>query len=190
VTKANEAHAVEAAWRASSARLRGFFARHAGESEADDLVQETFLRVYRHLDSLEEADHLAAWIGRIARNVLADHGRRRREPTTEDPEPPEPAAPEREPDLERTVAGWLEGHFGELDPADATLLRRVDLEGRSQTMLAAELGLSPSGLKSRVQRARARLRERLEACCRFSFDARGSIRDYERRHPGRCDDCC
>ena len=189
MTRSHEASTVEAAWRASSARLRGFFARHAGEGEADDLVQETFLRVYRHLDSLEEADRLAPWIGRIARNVLADHERARREATTDGSEL-EPAAPERDPDLERTVAGWLEGHFCELDPADATLLRRVDLEGASQTTLAAELGLSPSGLKSRVQRARARLRERLEACCRFDFDARGAIRDYERRHPGRCNDCC
>ena len=177
---------VEAAWRASSARLRGFFARHAGESEADDLVQETFLRVHQHLDALEESESLAAWIGRIARNVLADHGRRHREPTSDELEPAEPSP---EPDLERTVAGWLEGHFCELDPADAALLRRVDLEGASQHALAAELGLSASGLKSRVQRARARLRERLEACCRFELDARGAIRDYEERHPDDCRSC-
>lgn len=189
MTRPNDASTVETAWRASNARLRGFFARHAGENEADDLVQETFLRVHQHLDALVEAPSLAAWIGRIARHVLADHARRGGTAATSVFEPDELAQATPEPDLERTVAGWLEGHISELDPADAALLRRVDLEGASQSTLASELGLSTSGLKSRVQRARARLRERLEACCRFDFDARGAIRDYQPRRTQGCDDC-
>jgi RNA polymerase sigma-70 factor (ECF subfamily) len=189
VTKPSDADTVAAAWRASSARLRGFFARRVGENDADDLVQETFLRVHEHLDALVEAPSLAAWVGRIARNVLADHARRGASATASVSEPDELVAAAPEPDLERTVAGWLDGHISELDPADAALLRRVDLEGASQTALAAELGLTPSGLKSRVQRARARLRERLEACCRFDFDARGGIRDYEKRRLESCGDC-
>jgi RNA polymerase sigma-70 factor (ECF subfamily) len=64
----------------------------------------------------------------------------------------------------------------------------VDLEGRAQPDVARELGLSESGARSRVQRARARLRERLEACCRFAFDARGNLTDATRR-PGRICGC-
>jgi RNA polymerase sigma-70 factor (ECF subfamily) len=189
MSASREPSTVEAVWRESSARLCAFFARHAGEGEADDLVQETFLRVHEHLDSLVDAPSLRAWVGRIARNVLADHARSRAGIAANVPTPDE--LPERadEPELQRTVAGWLAGHISELEHDDAELLRRVDLEGASQAALAAELGLSPSGLKSRVQRGRARLRERLEACCRFDFDARGAIRDYERRRPEDCEDC-
>jgi RNA polymerase sigma-70 factor (ECF subfamily) len=179
--------ALERLWRDSSARLRGFFARQAGESEADDLVQETFVRVHERLDTLEDAASLRAWVGRIARNVLADHGRRRAVATDEAVE----GLAERvdEPDLERTVAGWLEGHLCELDHDDAALLRQVDLEGRSQQVLADALGLTLSGAKSRVQRARRRLRERLEACCSFDFDARGGILAWQKKRAERCDDC-
>ena len=185
----SEPGAVETVWRESSARLRTFFARHAGEGEADDLVQEAFLRVHEHLDSLVDAPSLRAWVGRIARNVLADHARRRGTDPARVSEPEDLAQPSPEPDLEHTIAGWLEGHISELERDDADLLRRVDLQGASQTTLAAELGLSPSGLKSRVQRARARLRERLEACCSFAFDARGGILDYQKRRDTGCTDC-
>jgi len=188
MSSAPEPGAVEAVWRASSARLRGFFARHVGPDEADDLVQETFLRVHQHLDSLVDAPSLRAWVGRIARNVLADHARRRAT-TRAEAAPEELAEPAPEPELERTVAGWLEGHMCELEPEDAAVLRQVDLQGRTQQELADALGLTLSGAKSRVQRARQKLRARLEACCSFAFDARGGLLDFQRRRRTDCGDC-
>ena len=66
----------------------------------------------------------------------------------------------------------------------------MDLEGRTQRELAEARGLSLSGAKSRVQRARERLRERLEACCTFAFDARGQILSARRRADGQCAEGC
>jgi len=182
----------EALWRASGSRLRAWFERHTGDADAaEDLVQETFVRVHERMDTLLDASSVRAWVGRIARHVWIDHLRRRTpEPAPEDGL--EPADAELEPDasLDRTVAGWLEGHLAELEPEDAHALRRVDLEGRTQAELAAETGLSLSGAKSRVQRARARLRARLEACCAFAFDARGGIVGVRRRADGHCEGAC
>jgi RNA polymerase sigma factor (sigma-70 family) len=42
---------------------------------ADDLLQETFLRIHRNVHTLNESDRLAAWVYRIARNVIHDHYR-------------------------------------------------------------------------------------------------------------------
>lgn len=185
------APSIEALWRESSARLRSWFERETGDpGDAEDLLQETFVRVHERLESLEDAASLGAWVGRIARNVLIDHRRRHgvRTASTAD-EVSAMAAPEPADGLDAVVAGWLEAYLAQLDPADAEALRIVDLEGRTQRELAERQGLSLSGAKSRVQRARTRLRERLEACCAFAFDARGRIIDWERRSRGDCEDC-
>jgi hypothetical protein len=57
--------------------------------------------------------------------------------------------------------------------------------------LAEQAGIGLSAAKSRVQRARGKLRARLEACCAFAFDARGGLLDWEKRQ-GECtsDGCC
>jgi RNA polymerase sigma-70 factor (ECF subfamily) len=181
---------VEALWRESSARLLAWFTRETGDaSEAEDLLQETFVRVHERLDTLQDAASLRAWVGTIARNVLIDHRRRHgtRAATAAD-EGELPAASRPSDGLDAVVAGWLEAFLAELDPVDAEALRLVDIAGKTQRELAELQGLSLSGAKSRVQRARARLRERLEACCAFLFDARGGIIDFERRRR-ECEGC-
>ena len=67
----------------------------------------------------------------------------------------------------------------------------VDLEGMAQHEAAAQLGLSVSGMKSRVQRGRRQLRDMLEACCVIVLDRRGGVADYDLRDPhnNSCQDC-
>lgn len=179
---------LERLWRESSARLRAWFERHTrNASDAEDLVQETFVRVDERLDTLRDAASLRAWVGRIARNVLIDFRRRvavrEHGGEAEHHDLPELAD---EANLDATVAGWLEDYLAELDPTDAEALRLVDLEGKTQREFADLQGLSLPGAKSRVQRARERLRARLEACCTFAFDARGGIIDYRKRREDEC----
>ncbi|NOT30071.1 MAG: sigma-70 family RNA polymerase sigma factor [Planctomycetes bacterium] len=192
---------LEGLWRDSSARLSAWFERETrNAADAEDLVQETFVRVHERLDTLVDAASVRAWVGRIARNVLVDHLRRRGRAGEPLPAEGAPLQDERDelaeraddpdPSLERTVASWLEDFLAELEPEDAAALRWVDLEGRTQAELAARTGLSLSGAKSRVQRAREKLRARLEACCTFAFDARGGIMEARRRAAGRCSDGC
>jgi RNA polymerase sigma-70 factor, ECF subfamily len=58
-------------------------------------------------------------------------------------------------------------------------LERVDIEGETHQHVAAELGLSVSGMKSRVQRARRDLKELLEDCCVVELDRLGAVSDYQ-----------
>jgi RNA polymerase sigma-70 factor (ECF subfamily) len=194
-----EGSAVQVMWEASSRRLHAWFERRTGNAhDADDLVQETFLRVQSKLDSLRDDERLGAWIGTVARNVLADHGRARGRPDAGagDVEAGDALSEEAQAEasggdgarLTAAVAGWIEAFLARLEPEDAAILRAVELEGRAQVDVARELGLSASGARSRVQRARARLRRALEACCRFAFDRRGNLTDVVRR-PGNACDC-
>ncbi len=68
---------------------------------------------------------------------------------------------------------------------DRRALRAVDVEGLSQKELAGRLGLSVTGARSRVQRARARLKEALLDCCILETDGRGTPNDYSRKREYR-----
>ncbi len=55
---------------------------------------------------------------------------------------------------------------------------RTDLDGASQQQAAVEAGISLSGMKSRIQRGRAKLKEALLDCCSVELDPRHSVRDF------------
>ena len=67
-----------------------------------------------------------------------------------------------------------------LSESDADLLRRIDLKGEAQTELAASLGIPLSTLKSRVQRARTKLRSAFDACCAIDLGRNGAPIGFER----------
>lgn len=161
-------------YRAHRDELRRFLAARVGADRADDLLHDVFLKVHEHLHALDEGAHLRGWIYRIARNVVIDHQRRLR-PTAEVPpelpaEPPEALSPWHD-----AVVAGLEHFVDGLPATDAEVLRRVELAGESQAELARALGLSPSGARSRVQRARRRLHDALLACCDLTFDRYGVV---------------
>jgi RNA polymerase sigma-70 factor, ECF subfamily len=175
------------------ARLHGFLARRVESPEvADDLTQEVLLRLLQHQDRAVE--NPTAWLYRVARNVLIDHYRSRgsyrrlhsADPAladmllAEEPFADDPQAAQRE------LAGCLGSLVDQLAEPYRSAVTAVDLDGRTQTEVARALGLSISGMKSRVQRGRRQLRQLLTECCRVHTSPTGGISDYE---PGaHCED--
>lgn len=68
-----------------------------------------------------------------------------------------------------------------LDEGAREALILADRDGMKQEEVARRLGISHSGAKSRIVRARQKLRDAFEACCRFEFDRRGQVIEAERR---------
>lgn len=181
-----ERSALAATWAEFEAALRSFFTHRVAADDVDDLLQECFLRIARSLPDLRDEERIGGWVFAVARNLVTDHGRRRRR--TEDPAPSEePSAADSESDLGVRVGGWLAAMVERLPDDYADVLRDSELRGLRHRDIAERLGLSVSAIKSRVQRGRTMLRERLLACCELEFDRRGGIRDFERRSTGRCD---
>lgn len=158
------------------------------EHLAEDLLQEVFVRVHDGLLDLEDEARVAPWLYRVARNVVADERRRHR--PTEPADAGELAQPETEDDnFNEEVQGWLEAMVAELPPEQRLAVELAELRGSSSRQVAAQLGLSESGAKSRVQRGRQRLRALLSECCHLDFDRRGNVIGYTRRRRCRgCDD--
>ncbi len=169
---------VEQAWDQYRHRLKAFIrSRVEDDAAAEDLLQETFMRVHRHLCCQPDWDKPAGWFYQIARNLIIDHYRRRRELVElSDTVPADPDLPE--DDSEAELALSLKDMIDELPEPYRQALLLTDIQGLSQKQLAEQQALSLSGAKSRVQRARDKLRDLLLQCCHFEFDRRGGIIDY------------
>lgn len=183
---------TELIWTDMRSDLRRFIRRRVADDHvADDLLQETFVRIHRHIGALADADRLAGWVYQIARNVIRDHYRRSAGAAVVlgDADPADERE-DRSSEPPCRSAEWLEELIDEL-PADyRDALRLAEVEGLTQQAVADRLGLSLSGAKSRIQRGRGLLRGVLEECCRFEFDRRGNLLEVDPR-PDRtvCRDC-
>lgn len=170
---------TEAVWTAFREPLRRYVSRRVPEpSDADDVLQEVFLRVHTHLGALEDESRLAPWLYRIARSAVIDRHRRRdrAQPLPEGFElPGEDPVDGEEPDAARAIAGSLRPMIDRLPELYREALILSELEGLTQREVAARLGLSLTGAKSRVQRGRKLLKRALLECCHFDFDQRGRI---------------
>src|SRR5215211_1418125 len=72
-------------WTEFGDRLRAFIARRVdSEADADDILQDVFLRIHRHAGSVERRERLVSWLFQVTRNAIADYyrapGRRRELP--------------------------------------------------------------------------------------------------------------
>lgn len=168
-------------WTQLSADLRQFI-RHRVPDEhvADDLLQETFLRIHRNLGTLNEADRLAAWVYQIARNVIHDHYRKSPHATVALDDADACDEPDGPISQLRCRAGeWMDELIRQLPEGYREAVQLAEIEGLTQQAVAERLGLSLSGAKSRIQRGRAMFKEVLDQCCTFEFDRRGNLMDVD-----------
>ena len=164
--------------------LHRFILRRVGdEAVADDLLQDSFEKIHRGIDSLSDESRLAPWVYTVVRNVVRDYYRRPDRTEALD-EIEDPEADEENVE-NRLIGGWLIATIGDLPDRYRDAVRMAEIDGLTQTEIAGRLGLSVSGAKSRVQRGREMLRKALGRCCHVEFDRRGNVVDY-RSKSGCC----
>lgn len=181
--------ATAALWTEFSGRIREFIARRVhGDADVEDVLQEVFAKIHAGLAHLQEDERLEAWLFQIARRAIVDHYRSRSGARRAGELPGDLSVERSETDLTAVVASWLSPMMELLSEEDRDAIRMADLEGAPRKDLAARLGLSLTGAKSRVQRARKRLRTALLECCHIEMDRRGNAIGY-RRKDGPCGPC-
>jgi RNA polymerase sigma-70 factor, ECF subfamily len=183
---------AEAIWHEFHAGLLGFINRRVRSREtAEDILQEVMLRIHRQADGIERAEAVGAWVHAIARNAITDHYRsaraRRELPTGSEVDPEAAGEPETEaPEVRGELAACIAPLLRRLPTIYREALTLTELEGLTQSQAAERLGLSLSGMKSRVQRARGQLKQVLVQCCEVERDVRGGLSDYRPRR-GSCE---
>jgi RNA polymerase sigma-70 factor (ECF subfamily) len=140
------------------------------EPDADDVVQETFLKAYRQLDRFEARANFGTWLYRIGVNCAVDllrqRPRRAQQPDPEGPE--EPADPDPSPSPERLtlsaeVQSKVSSALGDLSAAERAAFLLRHFEGQSIEDIGRMLGLRTSATKHTVFRAVQKMRRALEA---------------------------
>jgi RNA polymerase sigma-70 factor (ECF subfamily) len=180
---------ARSAVRSLEAQLRPFIARRlAKPADVDDVLQDVFLRMHRGVAGLRNDQRFGPWLYQVTRSAIADHRRSAaRHPSAPEMHDAE-AATESEDTDERSAECQLAANVAPfiamLPSPYREALTLTELEGLTQKEAADMLGVSVSGMKSRVQRGRVRLRGLLEACCDIALDARGRVMSCERRPGG------
>lgn len=136
---------------------------------AEDILQDSLVRVVQAAPSLRQQDQLMPWFFRVLQNAIVDSYRRRgvvSQRTSSLDGVDLPATPEEDADL----CACFEPLIATLKPEYAELLRALDLGGEATEPVAARLGVTANNLKVRRHRARQALRKRLEETCRTCTD--------------------
>lgn len=163
-----------AAWSTHEAELRGYLRHRLSDpDEADDVLHDTFIKILHWGQSFCAVEQPRAWLFQVTRHALTDQLRTRRAHLPLPHDLPAPIVAGRAP--VEALTHCLPRVLAELSAADQFALTLCDLQGLSQQSLADRLGLSLPAAKSRIQRARARLQQRLVDVCQVRFDEDGRV---------------
>ena len=138
------------------------------DEKVADLTQDTLLKVLSYLET-GTIDNIEAFAVRIARNLIVDQYRSEKREVFQ----------ENYLDQSNSVFDEMvecqELYIDQLDSQSKELLRLVDFQGKSQKELAAEMSISYPSLRSKVQRARKKIRGQFESNCIIEFDTLGKV---------------
>jgi RNA polymerase sigma-70 factor (ECF subfamily) len=162
------------------AKIVRYLTRLVGEAEAEDLAQETFVKVGRALEGFRGEAQLHTWVYKIATNTAFD---KLRSPslreTSQDPARVESIVGIEDVDvwagrkrlsveqqaIREEMSSCVRDVILRLPDNYRTAIVLSDLEGFKDSEIAEVLGLTLSATKIRLHRARTRLREELSRCC-------------------------
>ena len=174
---------IKQLWQEYRRQLRQFLLlRVDNPSEVDDLLQEILIKTYQHFNTVQQPGKFQAWLFQIARNTLIDYYRKSRADTVDINIASLPQLFDEDEQYEQTrqeLAQCIRPFLNQLPDKYREAIELVDLQGTSQKVLATELDLSYSAVKSRVQRGRRMLEKLFWECCNYQLDARGNPIEFE-----------
>jgi len=170
-------------WSKTQQELKAFvFRRVKDKALADDIVQDVFLKVHTKLGQLKDMEKISGWVYQITRNLINDHFRNKSKTISANDL-------DWESDHQRLndcVSSCLQEMLLTLPEKYREALELTEIKNLSQTELAQKLNISYSGAKSRVQRARQMLKEKMEESYRIKMDSYGNVIVCENRVPCNC----
>ncbi|GAA4442152.1 RNA polymerase sigma factor SigZ [Pontibacter saemangeumensis] len=167
--------AVAPVFLAYEAQLKSFVQKRVQDrDEADDLLQQLYLKLHKNCEQLQQVHNLKAWLYQVTRNTVYDFFREnsRHQRLEDGTELPAEEFPEQ---ARHEVEALVEPLINLLPPLYAEALRLSELEGVSQKEIAERLNISYSGAKSRIQRGRDMLKQLFFECCHLDFGPDGQV---------------
>lgn len=160
------------------------------EYAAEDILQEVFIKIHKNIEQIDNLYSLRAWLYRITNNTIIDFYRRDKQLLPLDEAGDKLAVEEELLDMNGEIAACLQPFLQDLPDKYRRPLELFEIDGMQHKEIAKKLNISLSGSKSRVLRAKKKLKEVLTECCEFEFDSYGNIVDYRKKRAGKCTKVC
>lgn len=169
---------IETIYQNFDSQLHDLICRKVNHEDCcNDILQDVYLKIIVNIDRIEKADNLKSYLFKIADNAVTDHYRKKSKGTKVDFSE-EVVLPEEIPSniLSSNLADcYLRPMIDSLEPIYREALFLTDIEGLSQHQFAERIGISYTNAKTRVQRAREKLRKVILQCCQYQFDKYGNV---------------
>jgi RNA polymerase sigma-70 factor (ECF subfamily) len=169
---------IEEIWAIHGPKLAEYICQKTNHQDhCHDLLQEVYIKIQKNADKFDKVQNVLPYILRMANNAVNDYHRAKRfipiagEPAIQ----PCCGGPAMDDPNARLADNFLKELLDTLPPHYRHALVRTELDGISQKQLAEELGISYSGAKSRVQRAKDMIRQSILGCCGYRFDRYGNV---------------
>ena len=166
------------------------------EWAADDLIQETFVRIRKKMNTIRDPSKMSSWIYRTAYNLCQDHFRSLKKSALNGRETRQkPTALQEffiEKELEqRQMGACVQDQMDFLPESLRTVLVLYDVMGFSQKEIAKILDITVENVKVRLHRARKKFKAILEEKCNFEHDERNVLtcdpKDSIKTNPPLCE---
>jgi RNA polymerase sigma-70 factor (ECF subfamily) len=161
-------------------RVRKFIlASVKNESVADDLVQETFIKIQENLDRVRDPEKISSWIFRIAYHLCQDHFRVSKKSSSQEEINDELVTLQETPvqkELEQgEMSRCVQDKLSLLPETLRSVIIFADIMDFTNQEIADILGLTVENVKVRLHRARKKLKAILEKECTFEMDERSVL---------------
>ncbi len=156
--------------------------------DAEDILQNVFLKIHSRIDTLKDKTKLQAWIYQITRNTIVDYFRTNK-PVKQLPKMLAQPETELYEETRREITDCFLPLIKTLPIKNKQALILSEIDGLSQKDVADKEGLSLTAAKSRIQRGRKKIKDTLLDYCQFKFDSQGKVFDYESKTPNE-KNCC
>tara|TARA_R110002050_G_scaffold48192_3_gene111969 strand:- start:17625 stop:18191 length:567 start_codon:yes stop_codon:yes gene_type:complete len=158
-------------WHLSESEIYFWILKQTSDKELSfDLLQDTFLKALQHKELFCDIQNQRAWLYKVARNILIDNQRKSKIKHLLDISEHEPSWEEPQSAPIDSLAQCLPKALDKLSQIDKDIISHCDLQGCSQQDYADKNQLTLVATKSRIQRARTKLKNILLKQCHIRFD--------------------
>jgi RNA polymerase sigma-70 factor (ECF subfamily) len=166
---------ITQSWDESSQKLLNYITSKIHQKEdAEDILQDVYIKTISKVDSLRPDTNLNAWLFVVTKNAINDYFRmRQKHPETELTESLASQTEGESTDLEGFCC--LDPHINELPEKYKKVIILSEIEGKKHQEIADQLKLSLSAIKSRVVRGRELLKDKFISCCKYHVNEAGKL---------------
>ncbi len=176
-------------WKEYHDQLLDFIRKRVKDhADADDILQEVFIKILSKIDTLKESDKLKNWLFQITRNTIIDHYRQQQKGKNIESSLNFFEDDQDENTSMKAAEGWIGLYIDGLPDNYRDAVIMSELNGLSINEIAKNLDLSYTNARARVHRGRQALKKNLTDCCTFHVDVYGNIIDYH-ANPPACKKC-